>query len=314
MVRFVQHQDIDFEKWDAAIATSCDSTVLCTSRYLDLLTGGATWHALVVGDYEYVMPLPERKKWGVKYAYTPFFLPQMGVFSKQNIDNQMIGEFIRAIPSGYRQIDLLLNASNDVSELSEKVIALCSHRMSLRDSYDNLFAHYANNTQRNVKSSKKQNLTVSYENVQIAEIINLFLHNRGRERNVHFHMDDYPVLQQVAEQLRNEDRLDVGGVYSAEGKLIAGALFVRDDGCIRFWFSGRDNNFAGSRPMFYLLDDYIHRNAGRPLDFDFNGSTNENVARFYRGFGGVRYEIPMLSYTPQLLWRVLMKTYRKVRQ
>lgn len=314
MVRFIQHQNIDFDKWDEAVATSCAPTILCTSRYLDLLTEGATWHALVTGDYECVMPIPERKKWGIKYAYTPFFLTQMGVFSKQNANNQIVEEFVQAIPKDYRQVDLLLNACNDVPNSSEKVINLCSHRMSLHDSYENLFAKYTQNTQRNVKSSKKQNLTISYENVRIPEIINLFLHNRGKERNVHFRAEDYPMLQRVAEQLLADGRLDAGGVFSPDGKLIAGALFLRDDDCIRFWFSGRDNNFASSRPMFYLLDDYICRNAGQSLDFDFNGSMNENVARFYRGFGGVRYEIPMLSYTPQRLWRVLMKTYRKVRR
>lgn len=314
MVRFVQHTDVDFDKWDAAIATSCTPTILCTSCYLDLLTEGATWHALVAGDYECVMPIPERKKWGIKYAYTPFFLTQMGIFSKQNANNQMVEEFVQAIPKGYRQVDLLLNACNDVANLSEKVINLCSHRMSLHDLYENLFDRYAQNTQRNVKLSRKQNLTVSYENVRIAEVVNLFSQNRGRERYVHFQAEDYLMLQRVAEQLLADGRLDVGGVFSSDGKLIAGALFVRDDNCIRFWFSGRDNNFAKSRPMFYLLDDYICRNAGQPLDFDFNGSMNENVARFYRGFGGVRYEMPMLSYNPQLLWRVLMKTYRKVRR
>jgi len=314
MVRFVQHRDIDFEKWDAAVKNSCAPTVFCQAQVLDILTEGAVWHALVEDDYVSVMPVPERKKLGVKYAFTPFFLSQMGIFSKINIDYKKVDEFLQAIPKGYRQLDLLLNPCNSVDGLSANIIPLCSHRMGLSADYDTLYANYAQNTQRNVKSSRKQNLTLLYENVSVAEIINLFLHNRGRERGVHFGADDYLLLQRVAELLQSEGRLDVGGVYAPDGKMIAGALFVRDDDCIRFWFSGRDNHYADCKPMFFLLDDYIHRNAGQPLNFDFNGSMNENVARFYRGFGGERYDIPMLSYTPQVLWRIVMKLYRMVRK
>jgi hypothetical protein len=40
------------------------------------------WDALVWGDYEFVMPLPVRKKWGIQYVYQPLFCQQLGIFPK----------------------------------------------------------------------------------------------------------------------------------------------------------------------------------------------------------------------------------------
>ena len=39
--------------------------------------------------------------------------------------------------------------------------------------------------------------------------------------------------------------------------------------------------------MFFLLDRFIHENAGRNLILDLEGSTIPGVARFYAGFGAI---------------------------
>ena len=47
--------------------------------------------------------------------------------------------------------------------------------------------------------------------------------------------------------------------------------------------------------MTYLLDYVIQKYANQPLVFGFEGSDDDNLARFYLGFGGDEVKYP--SYT-----------------
>ena len=97
-----------------------------------------------------------------------------------------------------------------------------------------------------------------------------------------------------------------------EGKLIAGALFLRDNQRIWFWFSGRDNKHADKKTMFFLLNEYILRHCETPLELDFNGSMNENVARLYKGFGGIAYHYEMIISSRDIYFAQLMKLYKSI--
>lgn len=313
MIRFVKHNDINPEKWNATLQTSQFRTIFCSYNILDELTRGGHWNALILDDYQYIMPLPKRSKLGVSYIYTPFFLPQMGIFSAHPITSEIVAEFIQAIPKKYKQVDALLNISNDISNLNTHTLTLISHQLDLNTSREELFSHYAQNTQRNIKSAQKQNLIFETQNVKICEIIDLFVQNKGKENIVHFKADDYKTLEIVAEQLLKMERLDVVGTRNATGQLIAGTLFVKDFDRIWFWFSGRDNQFSKEKPMFFLLDEYIKTQAGKPMLLDFNGSTNENVARLYKGFGGQPYDIHMLNFSQDSCLHALLNIYRKIK-
>ena len=309
MIRFVKHTDIRPEKWDEAILRSQSPTVLATHGFLDTLTAGSTWNALILDDYAAVLPLPERSKMGIPYIYTPFFLPQLGIFSPTPTNAETTLAFFNNIPTKYKQIDLLLNATNDAGLLKNETIQLVSHQLSLQKPYEQLQADFSQNTRRNIKDAQKHSLTYFEDEMILDDVINLFKQNKGREKNVHYGNDDYPILQKAAQKLIDNQKLLVAGVLNANEKLVAGAFFLHDYTKIHFWFSGRDDEASEGKPMFFLLDEYIHRHAGSDKILDFNGSSNPNVARLYRGFGGMPYSIPMIHHTPTL-WQLPMRIYR----
>lgn len=313
MIRFVGHKDIDPIRWNTTILSAQFPTLLCTFEMLNILTGTSTWNALIENDYERIMPLPERSKLFIHYIYTPFFISQMGIFSAQETTAEKVAEFLHAIPNRYKQVDLLLNISNDDEAISQHTISLISHQLKLSPDYDTLFRGFSQNTQRNIKSARKQNLLYITEGITVERIIALFRTHRGQEKAVHFQDNDYHLLQQAAKYLQQKGQLDVIGVQNENGELLAGALMVRDGQRVWFWFSGRNNLFAAQKPMFFLLDEYIQIHAGQNLIIDFNGSMNENVARFYKGFGGVPYPIPMIQRSAQGGWQSLLKIYRKLK-
>ena len=93
MIHYIEHKDIDFEKWDACVANSFNRLIYGFSWYLDVVCDD--WDALVLNDYEAVFPLPKRKKWGIEYVYHPFFCQQLGVFSKKEVAIEL---FLNSIP------------------------------------------------------------------------------------------------------------------------------------------------------------------------------------------------------------------------
>jgi len=79
MIRHLRHSEIDKEKWDAALSKCHQPLLFAQSWYLDLVS--PKWGALIRGDYEEMMPLPVKSKFGFKYLVQPNFTAQLGVFS-----------------------------------------------------------------------------------------------------------------------------------------------------------------------------------------------------------------------------------------
>lgn len=310
MIRFVQHQEIDPVSWDRAVLKAACPTVLATYQLLDALTGDAQWDALVEDDYKAVLPLPYRTKAGIAYVYTPFFLPRMGIFAPQPVDSQTTLDFFNAIPGKFRQVDLLLNPCNDATLLPSEKVELVSHVTYLNRPYDEMAKGFSANTRRNIKDAEKHFLTIEKNEKFLEPIISLFKDNRGKSRSVRYKNQDYQHLATAAKLLIKENRLDVVGVFNPEQRLMAGALMVRDVDRVWFWFSGRDEAVAETKPMFFLINEYLKTLGDSDTLFDFNGSTNANVARLYKGFGGLPYPVIMLTHSRSAIIRDLKKIIR----
>ena len=69
MIKFVQHKNVDTDKWDECIKKSVNSLPYAFSWYLDIVV--EHWDALVLNDYEAVFPLPSKQKISIKvFLYT----------------------------------------------------------------------------------------------------------------------------------------------------------------------------------------------------------------------------------------------------
>src|SRR5258708_37472695 len=109
MIKYLEHKSIDKKKWDDCIANSSNGMVYGSSWFLDIVSPG--WNALIDDDYNAVMPLTWRKKYGFHYLHQPFFTQQLGIFSiEKKIPDRTANEFLKAIPGRYRFIEIQLNS------------------------------------------------------------------------------------------------------------------------------------------------------------------------------------------------------------
>ena len=307
VIRFYQHDEVDKAKWNQCIETSEAATVFVDFDFLCL--ADPEWGALIKGDYEAVMPLPHRSKFGISYVFSPPFYFRLGVFSPTPLSSADVAEFVRHIPTRFVQVDLNLNESNSDELFKEKTIFQVSHQLKLDDSYEALYKNFSRSHKHNIKVAKNFQPILD-KNIRVEDVITLFRGNRGRDRHIRISDADYDLFLKMTDFMFQKGLSENWGVRNEEGKLLAGICFLHDYNHLWFWFSGRDEAYSERRAMFYLIDSYIEVHAGSGLIFGMSGSKNENVSQFYHGFGAERYTYPMLNFCNNPLLALPIKSYK----
>lgn len=272
-MKLLKKVDIDIEKWNACITSSDNPLVYGLIAYLDIVA--KDWQGLVWEDneqYVAVFPLPIRVKYGLEYIYPPFFIQQLGLFTRGNNRDELEKEAFDFLNGKINFIELYVKGKGVLGTKRRNCTLL------LNKSYDSLRLNYSSNHKRNLKKAHKSNLTVDC-NVNISQIINLFRLDKGAHLDT-LQNQDYENLQSIAIGLES----DCYGVYS-DGKLICGGLFLKFKDRITFLFSGNTVEGKDKGALFFLLDYLISINANKQMVFDFEGSENDGLRRFYLGFG-----------------------------
>lgn len=290
MIQYLQHHQIDKAKWDATMA-KCGN-IYAYSWYLDVVH--PDWKALVEDDYQAVMPLTGGKKFGVQYLYQPYFVQQLGIFSKQSLSPEKMTEFLNAIPKKFRFCEIRMNEGN---VFEENIQGVDYHRNALLDlnrSYEEIHANYHQNTKRNLAKAEANNLQI-INSVIPFHVVALFRDNRGALLDK-WGDAEYKVMTRLATVAQKRDHAFIFGVTEkGVGELLSAAIFMKANNRITFLFSGLKQEGKDKQAMTYLLDYVIQKYANQPLVFDFEGSDDDNLARFYLGFGGEEVKYP--SYT-----------------
>ena len=279
MIRYLTHNQIDTQRWDNCIAQSPDGNVYCWSWYLDVVH--PDWEALVENDYETVMPLAGGRKFGINYLFQPFFTQKFGVFSKNQTSEEKIEEFLNAIPEKFKFADFRINSAclKDLNGINHRNIEL-----ELKQEYSVIAENYNSNTKRNLAKAKKEDLKIS-ENAQPSVIIELFRKNRGKGIK-HWGDEEYDRLLKLVETAKDQGNCLVLGVQNTDNQIVAGAFFMMSHKRIVFLFSGSDESNKENHGLTFLLDHVIEKYSGTDKILDFEGSDNDGLARFYKGFGG----------------------------
>ena len=290
MIQYLTHNQINLNKWDATIA-ECGN-IYAYSWYLDIVHPG--WDALVEDDYQSVMPLSGGKKFGVNYLFQPYFAQQLGVFSRQSLTPEKTEAFLKAIPSKYRFAEIRLNESNILSKDIEGIEYHRNVLLDLNRDYSAIKENYHTNTKRNLAKAGEHNLQLIF-NVIPYHVVALFRDNRGATLDK-WGDAEYGNLISLGKTAQNRKSAFILGVNEmGDGEILCAALFMKANNRITFLFSGLNEKGKERQAMTYMLDQVIQKYAGQPVTLDFEGSDDENLARFYLGFGGVETKYP--SYT-----------------
>lgn len=292
LIRYFSHKEINKRKWDECISSSVNGRIYAYTWYLDIVAD--QWDALILDNYQAVFPLPFRRKLKMDYIYQPIFTQQLGLFSKVALTPDLLEEFLAEIPLRFKFTDLNLNQHNILKSLSIPAKSRRNIQMDLLDEYALLRQSYSTNLKRNLKKASQAKLTI-FENLKPDAVIQLFKANKGKKLGK-YTKDDYSRLLRLIYKALQLGHAEVWGAYTSENNLCAAAVFMRSHRRITFLFSGANEEARQNAALPYLLDAYLNANAGSDLVFDFEGSNDDQLARFYLGFGS-----KSISYS-QIQW------------
>jgi len=280
MIRFIQNQDLDKQKWDECISASPNNMIYASSWYLDIVAPG--WAALVEGEYQAVMPLPVRRKMGFDYVFHPFFVQQLGVFGQGCGNPKKVEAFITAIPSHFKIVETNLNTHNSLENPSVIENGV-THHLELIEPYTQIRSRYSENTLRNIRKAEKIGVyTATGGNPE--ELISEFKRTKGRELT-RISEADYQTLHRLIYTGIHRGQATIEVAYTPENNFCAGAVFFETVHKSIFLFSTTTAEGKENGAMFLLIDSYIKKNCYRDVILDFEGSKIPGLARFYKSFG-----------------------------
>jgi hypothetical protein len=288
-IRYLSNLQINKTKWDECITHSSNGLIYGYSFYLD--TMATHWDALVLNDYEAVMPLTWKKKFGIKYLFQPFLTAQLGVFGNR-VTEYMRDDFFKSIPSSFWYIDISLNSDNILGAPSGFNIHRSNYTLDLSNTYENIYAGYSENIKRNIKKSLQAGCSIQkgFDVEKVIELAVAQMNAYGKESKEN--VDRFRTLYQL---LLEKEMATTYGVFTEANVLFASCVFFFSHNRAYYILVGNNPEGRDSGASHALIDAFIKDNAGKNLLLDFEGSDIPSLASFYRSFGAIHEPYPALK-------------------
>ncbi len=293
-IQLIPYNKIDKQKWDACIANSSNGLVYAYSFYLD--TMAKHWEALVLNNYQIVMPLTFNEKYGIGYLYQPAFVAQLGVFGNK-VTKEIVEKFIDAIPTKYKYWDIYFNYKNafTLNNFYER----SNYILPLNKSYELLYASFKENVKRNIKKCRQLNCSVK-NNILIDDVVEL-----AKQQTATFSKltaVDFEAIKKVYAHLKQIEKAITYGVYLND-RLLASAAFFFSNNRAYYILVGNHPDGKTIGASHTLINEFIKDNANKDLVLDFEGSDISSLAFFYGSFGAVEEKFVGVKYN-KLPWYV----------
>jgi len=266
--------EINIERWNACVAAAPNGLIYHKFEYLQHMC--AQWTGFVAGDYESIMPLPWRKKWGIRYLYAPAFVQQLGWvgFTTAATD---------AIHQQFRYGDVFLNFSNTDIAATSQAVPKTNLVLNLATSYENISSRYKKDLQQNLKKAAKHALHYQASD-DIAYAIQLY-RSLYQDRFRHVSADDYNRFCRLCTRLQQKGECMVRTVTGNNNEIHSIGIFLTDKKRVYNMMNATTDAGRKLEANHVLIDGVIKEFAGQSLLFDFEGSDLPGIKSFYEKFG-----------------------------
>jgi len=288
-IQYLKHHEIDKAKWDACIAGANNGLIYGYSFYLDHMA--KNWDALVMNDYEVVMPLTWNKKYGIRYLYQPFLTAQLGVFGK-NITEEQIGLFAQFIPISFRLIEINLNSGNITGFPTGFSIHRSNYVLDMNKSYDEIYKAYRENIQRNIKKAFQLGCSLQ-KDFDVEKVIELAVHQMKSQGNEE--SENIEHFRKLYKYLHPRQMATTYGIFSNQNELLASCVFFFSHNRAYYILVGNHPDSKNTGASHALIDGFIKDNAASNKFLDFEGSDIPTLALFYSSFGAANEIYPALK-------------------
>lgn len=282
-MEFLLSHQIDKDRWDRIVDQSPNGRIYGYSWYLGGLADN--WGALVEGDYEYIMPIPYSRKYGIYYSFNPSYVQQIGIYSdKHEVTEEVYARFLRSIPRKIKLVDLSISLDKEIPLREGRFVKKRTNLvLDIDRPYSDIEKGFSRNIRRIVRDAPDTfRLIEEYDDIQ--GII------RAYQKEVPYSRigDVYHGrLCQVAEIARQQGKILPLKLVSTDGEVLSSFTF--------FLSHERVYSIAGSQTQagkeahatYLLMNEFFKRYSGCYKLFDFEGSDIPGIQAFFKKWGGV---------------------------
>jgi hypothetical protein len=299
-LHYLKKEEINLEKWDDCINQADNGLIYGCSFYLDAMC--RDWDALVLNEYEAVMPLPWQKKFGIYYLYQPFLTAQCGLFGN-NLSARLLEHFLQTIPKKFAYWDMPLNYKNVFALNGFSLHQRRNYILHLNKPYSELYAAYRETTKRNIKKSHNFISSISKE-LPVEEVIKLNS-QQAKEKGQVINDEEYNRFQKLFILLHSQKKAVVYSAISKNAEVLSAAVFFFYQDRAYYILAGNSPESKTTGASHCLIDTFIQDHAGQNMVLDFEGSDIESLAFFYSSFGAVEETYAAIRYNnlpPYVKW------------
>lgn len=292
-LRHVTYDCIDKKKWDRCIEDSRNAMIYAESIYLDQMC--KQWDAIVLDDYTAVMPLPWRKKMGIKYLYQPAFHQQGGIYSTKPLSGEMVRAFLDMASSIFKFAEITLNHDNEINELKDDFLLKQRNNFIVNLHHPYSSKDFDSYLTKRIRRSEKWDLQYT-KSSDFQNIIKLYKKYYGKKIGG-FSNDDYQCFESLCMTLSKKKRVLTRLVYDREGKeLLAAVILLKSKERYYNMVSVITDNGKKKLANYFLYDRIIREFSDSDMLLDMEGSDVKGIAYFYEKFSSANQKYSFVKW------------------
>jgi|TARA_B110000503_G_C7146120_1_gene413057 hypothetical protein len=290
MINYVKREDLEVVKYNDCIENSIQSRIYAFSWYLDIVADN--WDVLVLNDYEAVMPIPWRKKYGIKYVYQPLWILEIGIFSCDI--NLNLESFLNSLFARFKFVACRLNSDNIFNANKEYLLDKQFQALSLVEDYETIFNQFRKDRKKDLRKAAHLNLIENW-NDKSDKLIALFKNNVGK-RTPNILENDYVVLEKLIASCLEKKTGEILSIYDKDNYLVASGFFLINKGYVTILVSSTDFENRNNGANTFLIDRAIFKYQKNFKIFNFGGSSMQSIAKYFLSFGAETKVYQYLKY------------------
>lgn len=291
MIQRLSYHEIDFEKYQICLDQSVQRNFYAKKEILDVLC--EDWELLIAGDYDFVMPVPVKRKYGFRFVLMPLFCQQLGIFAREQ-NREVEQMFLAFLNKNYRIVSYNFNHQNAFKQNLK-----CKKNYVIgRTEYASLRKNYFKGRKSTVKTAQYLN----FNEAKLSEVSNFITDNlKGLEKK-----NDFQKFVNYLDFLESKQMLTIFGAFK-DDHLTSLAIMIKENDCYALLGLVNDEKFRLDNGASFLIDKILKENV-HDKSFDFMGGSIRGIEVFFKSFGSSLQQYPVIENSKKDL---LINFFRK---
>ncbi len=220
MIYYLRHKEINLSKWDKAIDKAVNSNIFSFYWFLNLATDNK-WDAVIVDDYDIVVPVPFFTKFNNTICYLPRLIPVLGFYYHKTLTSSLLLRIIESIKANVKACKLSINKYN--SRLPKNLLDITAKDYYILDliyGYQQLYRNFTPSVQSSVAQINREGYYFN-NYIDPKGIIKFLI-----EQN---YFDDLTLIEKVRNILliaKDKHRLGISAIYDKYSTLNGVAVYL----------------------------------------------------------------------------------------